>query len=330
MSTTPNAYGNALGTSMPFVQWSAVGTPFGQLVKPGGRVAAFVRSTGAQDLDDLFVRDNLVASVNEAAKRCRSGLNDIIYALPGHVESITAADSWSNVVPGTQIISAGVPGATNNPTITWANTAATLALNDANVTILGLTLVWNGVDAVATPMPVTAAGNIVAGCNIVLEATAAGALKGVEVSSASANGFRFLSNTMLSANLTKLMTSSPVLVSAAADDIVIADNYISNGNPGTNVLGLIAVTAAATNVRILRNTLIQLNTAGTALFTVTVGAVAATGVIAYNNSLIATDVTATTSGVTVNAAAAATMGVFENRTKDATATNGVLSPVVAA
>jgi hypothetical protein len=326
MSTTPNAYGNALGGAAPFMALSAVGTPFGQLIKPGGRVAAYVRSTGFQDLDDNLVRDNLVTSVNEGLKRCRAGLNDIVYVLPGHVENVAAADTWSSAVSGCQIIGCGTPGATNNPTITWTATAGTLALNDANVTIMGLTLVWNGIDAVVTPMPVTAAGVVIAGCNIVMESTAAGVLKGVEVSAAG-SGFRFLSNNMLSANLTKLQTSAPVLISGAADDVVISDNYISAGNPGTNVLGLIAVTAAATNVRILRNTLIQLNTAGTALFSVTVGAVAATGVIGYNNSLIATDITATTSGVTVNAAAAATMGVFENRTKDATATNGVLAPV---
>lgn len=328
MSTTQNAYGNFLSNQPPFLSnYAAIASPWGTFVKPGGRVAAYVRSTGAQDGEDHFAASGLlVTTIDAGLKRCRSGQNDIVFVLPGHAENVATANSWPSLVAGTQIIGVGGTGTTNAPTLTWTTTASTLTLNVANVTITGLTLAWNGIDALVTPMPVTAAGVAIVGNTIRAESASAGALKGVEVSSAG-SGFRFIGNSVLSADLTKLMTSSPVLISGAADDVIISDNYISSGNPGTSVLGLIAVTAAATNVRIVRNTLIQLNTAGTALFTVTVGAVAATGVIAYNNSLIATDVTSTTSGVTVNAAAAATMGVFENRTKDATATNGVLSPV---
>lgn len=330
MSTDANAYGNFLSNLPPFVSnYAAISSPWGTFVKPGGRVAAYVRSTGAQDGEDHFAASGLlVATVNDGLKRCRAGQNDIVFVLPGHVENVAAADAWSNAVAGAQIIGVGVPGATNNPTITWTATAGTIALNDANVAISGLTLVWSGIDAVVTPMPVTAAGVRIVGCVIRAETATAGALKGVEVSAAG-SGFRFLGNTVLSADITKLMTSSPVLVSGAADDVIIADNYISSGNPGTNVLGLIAVTAAATNIRILRNTLIQLNTAGTALFGVTVGNVAATGVIAYNNLKTATDVTITTT-LASQAGSAALPGIaqFENRVCDATNTQGVLEPVV--
>ncbi len=332
MSTTANAYGNFLSNAPPFLSnYAAIASPWGTFVKPGGRIAAYVRSTGAQDGEDHFAASGLlVTTLDAACKRCRSGQSDIIFVLPGHTENLAIANSLPSLVAGTQIIGLGGMGATNAPTLTWTATASTMLLNVANVTITGMRLVWNGIDALVTPMPVTAAGVALVGNTIVAESTAAGALKGVEVGVAG-SGFRFIGNTLLSANLTKLMTSSPVLISGAADDIQVSDNYISSGNPGTNVLGLIAVTAAATNVRILRNTLIQLNTAGTALFTVTVGAVAATGVIGYNNSLLATDITATTSGVTVDAAAAATMLVAENRTGDAaTGRSAVLSPVAAA
>lgn len=330
MSTTPNAYGNFLSNPPPFLSnYAAVASPWGTFVKPGGRVAAYVRSTGAQDGEDHFASSGLlVASINEGLKRCRAGQNDIVFVLPGHVENVAAADSWSSAVAGAQIIGVGVPGATNNPTITWTATAGTIALNDANVTISGLTLVWSGIDAVVTPMPVTAAGVSIIGCLIRAETATAGALKGVEVA-VGGSGFRFVGNTMLSADITKLMTSAPVLVSGAADDVVVSDNYIASGNPGTSVLGLIAVTAAATNVRILRNTLIQLNTAGTALYGVTVGDVAATGVIGYNNLKTATNVTITTS-LASQAGTAAQVGIaqFENRVCDATNTQGVLEPVV--
>ncbi len=332
MSTTANSYGNFLSNAPPFLSnYAAISAPWGTFVKPGGRVAAYVRSTGAQDGEDHFAASGLlVTTIDAGLKRCRSGQSDIVFVLPGHTESISTANFWPSLVAGSQIVGLGSSGATNAPTLTWTATASTLLLNVANVLITGMRLVWNGIDAVVTPMPVTAAGVNIIGNVIVAESTAAGALKGVEVSAAG-SGFRFIGNSILSANLTKLMTSAPVLVSGAADDVVIADNYISSGNPGTSVLGLIAVTAAATNVRILRNTLIQLNTAGTALFGVTVGDVAATGVIAYNNLKTATDVTIT-STLASQAGTAALPGIaqFENRVCDATNTQGTLEPVVSA
>lgn len=332
MSTTANAYGNFLSNQPPFVSnYAAIVSPWGTFVKPGGRVAAYVRSTGAQDGEDHFAASGLlVATIDAGLKRCRSGQNDIVFVLPGHVESVSTANFWPSLVAGAQIIGLGSGGATNAPTLTWTATTSSILLNVANVTVAGLTMVWTGIDAVVAPLTVTGAGCTVVNCSITLETASAGVLKGIEVSTG-ASGFRCVNNTMLSIGLAKLMTSAPVLISAAVDDVLVNNNYISSANPGTSVLGLIAVTAAATNVRINANTLIQLNTAGTALFTVTVGAVAATGVIGYNNSLIATDVTATTSGVSVNAAAAATMLIVENRTGDAaTGRSAVLSPVVAA
>lgn len=332
MSLLANAYGSFLSSALPYYQaMPGIVTPYGTLLKPGGRVAAYVRSTGAQDGEDHFASSGmLVATLAAGLARCRSGQNDIVYVLPGHAENIAGADGLTGLVAGTQIVGVGVSGASNNPTLTWTATASSILLAVANVTMSGLNLVWNGIDAVVAPMTISAAGCVVSGCTITCASAAAGALKGLVIATGGATT-KVFGNTFLSVTATKLMTSAPILLSGVVNDVLITGNYISNGNPGTSVLGLIAVTGAATNVRILGNTLVQLNTAGTALFTVTVGAVAATGVIGYNNSLIATDITATTSGVTVDAAAAATMLVVENRTGDAaTGRSAVLSPVVAA
>jgi len=332
MSLFQNAYGNFLSSALPYYQaMPGIVTPYGTLLKPGGRIAAYVRSTGAQDGEDHFAASGmLVSTIQAAMARCRSGQNDVIYVLPGHVETVAGADHFTNLVAGTQIMGVGVPGATNNPTLTWTATASSFLLDVANVTVSGLTMNWIGIDAVAAPITVSAAGCTISGCTIVCEDASSGALKGI-VLGTGASGSKVLGNTFLSVGEAKPMTSSPVLISGAIDDVVVAGNYISCANPGTSVLGHIAVTGVATNVRIVGNTCVQLETAGTALFTITVGAVAASGVISYNNSLIGTDIVATTSGVTVNAAAAATMLVAENRTGDAaTGRSAVLSPVVAA
>ena len=314
-----------------FSNYAAIGGPNGTTIKPGGRVAAYVRSTGAQDGDDHFAASGLlVASLNDACRRCRPNQNDIIYVLPGHVETISAADGLSNLVAGTQIIGAGTPGASNNPTITWGATAATLLLDVANVTLAGLNLNWIGVDNVVVAIPVTAAGCSILDCVITAESASAGILKGIEVA-AGGSGFRFCRNTVVSVGEAHPLTSAVVLISGAADDILVADNYIAAANPGTNVLGHVAVTAAATNVRIVRNTFIQLETAGTALYVVTVGDVASTGYAAHNFCKIGSAVTATTSGFTVGTAGLVGFGLFENYVTDTEAgRSGVLSPVVAA
>jgi hypothetical protein len=328
MSTTPNAYGNFLSNAPPFISnYAAIAGPFGIHVKPGGRVAAYVRSTGAQDGDDLFAMSgNLVATINEGCKRCRSGKGDVVVVLEGHAESLAVADSIPDLVAGTTIISAGTPGASNNPTLTWSATASSLLLNVADVTIAGFNFVWNAVDGLVAPLTVTATGCRVVGNHITVADADEGALKGVEVSTGGSR-FMFTGNTVVGVGEAQPLTSAVVLVSAAVDDVAIEGNYIAAANPGTSVLGLIAVTAAATNLRIRYNEVIQLETAGTALFGITVGDVAATGTISRNFCKIGSAVTTTTSGFTVGTAGLVGVGLFENYCADSAAASGVLSPV---
>lgn len=325
MSTVPNAFGNALGSAPPFVDYSALGTPFGTFVRPGGRVAAYVRSTGAQDLDDLFVRDNLVTSLNDACKRCRSGLNDVICVLPGHDEDVTGADFLSDLVAGTQIVGVGRPGASNNPKLTWTATTSTVLLNVADVSIIGMTLDWAGIDNVAAPITVSAAGCGIFGCHIIVQdATgSAGAVQGVDVASGG-NGFRFIGNRCLSDDEGEPLTGGGIVeVSAAVDDVVISQNYMSAA--AANTVGLILVSAAATNLTIANNWLYNLETtSGDA--NIVVGNVAATGIVAYNLIKLMTGADPNAANIGINTGAAATtLGQFENYVVDDTDLQGILA-----
>ena len=58
-----------------------VRTSFGSFVEPGGRVAAYVRSTGMQDGDDSYLATNLVTTLNAGLARCRAGLGDTVFVL---------------------------------------------------------------------------------------------------------------------------------------------------------------------------------------------------------------------------------------------------------
>lgn len=131
-------------------------TPFGTLVPPGARVAAYV-GPQSESTDAYSASSLLVSTLNAGLARCRSGKGDIVFVLPGHAETITTANAFSNLVSGTRIIGVAPFGSGLMPTITYSNTAATMLLNVANVQITGMKFV-PGVDAVVNYVNVSGAG----------------------------------------------------------------------------------------------------------------------------------------------------------------------------
>lgn len=267
-------------------QFDALTLPNGTWIKPGGRVAAYVRSTGLQEGDDLFAMSgNLVPSINAACARCRSGKRDIVYVLDGHTESVTGADAWSNLVAGTQIVSAGRPGAASNGTITFGtSTAAQVLVDVADVSILGLNLVMNGLDNIVLPISVTAAGFTFANNEVTFQ-TAAGVAQPVDgiALGAGANFAEISNNRFLSEDNTDQNTGSVILIgTGAAQGLVgvkVNDNYIIASTPG-DTDGIIHVASTGRGVEIRRNVIHQLAT--TADSAIRADNVACLGVIADN------------------------------------------------
>src|SRR5688572_22959942 len=100
MSLIANGFGNFLSTAAPFFQsMPAIVMPGATIIKPGGRIAAYVRSTGAVDGEDHFANSGmLVTTIAAGLLRCRAGQNDIIYCLPGHTETFAATGAiWTPV-----------------------------------------------------------------------------------------------------------------------------------------------------------------------------------------------------------------------------------------
>lgn len=176
---------------------SGVRTEFGTLLPPGGMLACYLRSTGAQSGDDADVKRRLVTTLNQACSYVRAGKPDYIMVMPDHVESISTANQLTNLVAGTRIIGMGV-GA-NRPTFTWTTATASVLLNKDNVEwsncILNLD---GGTTATTNAAPITISGN-------------ANALKG---------------------NLIRMGTDASNIVTigitttAAADDLTISDNFM--------------------------------------------------------------------------------------------------------
>jgi len=158
------AFSNVPRTAMP------IQTPYGVLSGPGTRVAAYVRSGGIQDGDDDFIRTNLVTTLNSALARCRSGLGDTVYVLPGHEEDISSADFLSSLVAGTNIV--GIGQGSNRPTLTWSTATSTVLLDVADVTLQNMVFEFAGDPtlsaalSVAAPITVSAAGCSIVNCQV--------------------------------------------------------------------------------------------------------------------------------------------------------------------
>jgi hypothetical protein len=122
----------------------------------------FVSSTHTNKADTV---DNGIspvrpfATIDYAIGRCTANNGDIIYVLPDHAETISAAGGITCDVAGVSIIGLGV--GTDRPAINFTATGSTLPVSAANVTLYNL-LFTGGVDAITTMLPVTAAN-----CNII-------------------------------------------------------------------------------------------------------------------------------------------------------------------
>lgn len=325
MSLFANAAGNFLSTTLPYYQsMPGIITPYGTLLKPGGRVAAYVRSTGAQDGEDHFASSGLLVSTIQAGlARCRSGQNDIVYVLPGHTETFTAADSLSDLVAGTQLIAVGRPGASNNPTLTWNNTAATVLLNVADVSVVGFNLDFTGVDAVVAPITITGAGCSLIGNHITVAGGDEGATTPITVGTG-ANNCLIAGNKMLA---TGTQTEVNIIsVTAAVDNLEIAGNKISCLLTSATG-GIIQIGAAATNLDIHDN--LFYNSVEDGVCIRVADTFAATGWI-YRNFGKTIDAGGTVANtlklVSFEGTTESLIGCFENYATDEATASGVISP----
>lgn len=327
MSLFQNAYGNFLSTALPYYQaMPGIVTPYGTLLKPGGRIAAYVRSTGAQDGEDHFAASGMLVSTLQAGlARCRSGQGDIVYVLPGHTESISTADFMTNLVAGTQIVSAGKPGASNNPTFTWTTTASTFLLDVADVALVGLTLNMGGADAVVAPITVTGAGCTICGCHIIAGTSATLESTTCVTVSTGANDFTFAANRMTATG--GAVTTAMVSVAAAvARTTIVGNRFFTTQSSATT--GVIAIGAACTELDVGWNIIYNAVEDGVGI---RLADVAATGMI-YNNYAGGVDVGGTVANALKCVSFAGTTQItrcFENRSNDENAASGVLAPAVA-
>jgi hypothetical protein len=307
----------ALVRDLPAIQsFPGFRTPWGIQLPPGGRVAAYLRSTGAQDGDDITIGNNLVTTLASALARVRSGMGDTIIVLPGHAENVTTTPTW---VAGTRLLGVRLGAAT--PTFTWSATDSQWAINVANVTIAGCKLAISGANGVVKGINVTGSDCTIVDNEIVLATGAAlKATIGLELNTG-ADRFRLLLNKVYG-TATHNVTNG-FLVTAAVSDCEFTGNRMIASATATN--GLINFVGASLNNLVMDNVIYNTHTSSTTCIAV---ADAASDGIAVRNLFGAKVGTGTAPAVTgiVFAGSNSLWTCDENYSTPTKNTSGLLTP----
>lgn len=292
---------------------------FGRSI-PGGVLA--IEDQGLSTGDRFFVHSGTgkttnsgsspggaLTTIDAAIGKCNASVGDIIYVMPGHAETISAAAGIDADVIGISII--GLGQGANRPVIT-CDTADTvdIDIDAASVTIKNLIFSANFADIVAL-IDVNATDFTLDGCHF--QATAVDKNFKIVVQDAAAAAsdritIKNCTSTMLDAADTHFLN-----LAGTGDGHIIIDNIL-HGNWGTMCLGGAGI---VTNCSILRNYIFNIATDADSC--INMGATA-TGVMAGNmcSGGHATD------GIVVG-----DLGGLENYYVLSTAAfNGILEPAV--
>ena len=101
---------------------------------------------------DLDTNPRFFATIDAAINACTANASDNIVVMPGHTETVASAGAITADVAGVSII--GLGNGADKPTLTFSDTASTVAISGASVTMKGFRLV-PGVDAVVSPLVLT-------------------------------------------------------------------------------------------------------------------------------------------------------------------------------
>src|SRR6476620_334714 len=313
---------------LPYVGNDSVGqrTPHGTWLPPGSRVAAYV-GPQSESTDAYSSSSLLVSTLAAGLARCRAGKGDVVAVLPGHTETVSTTTMLDNLVSGTQIIGCAPAGSSLMPTFTWAGTTTTAiwSLNDANVTLNGLRLHFNGADSMDTPIKVSATGNTITNCYILVGSdTALDSDVGITVL-AGGDHFLFRNNYVYSTG-TAVMTNALLISGDTVDSPKVLNNTFIC--PATSTNGIVEVglsTAVITNLEIANNVFVNKSTGSACIRLLDT---AMTGVV-YNNYCGLTANTAPlTTGISLAGTTNTLVQFFQNFTNDGEAkgTSGILSP----
>lgn len=274
----------------------------------------YVSSTSTTKSDSAgagYSPDAPFATIDYAIGRCTANKGDIIYVMPGHAETISAAGGITADVAGISIV--GLGNGSNRPTITFGHTAATFAVSAADVLVQNIRCTCS-VDEVVKLFHVTAAG-----CT----------LDKVDFfETASAQAIQFLLTTAAADQLTvqncyhrqdTAATAAQLWIQlVGTNDTRILDNTFILTLQNGATCAVINATTAVVNCQIARNTILQ--TGGTTQVSAILLVASSTGFVHDNR--VAAAVTTLAGTVALASAYGA-----ENYTLNTANKSGIIDPV---
>lgn len=187
------------------------------------------------------------ATIDYAVGQCTANRGDIIMVMPGHSEDIASATSLVFDVAGVAVI--GLGSGSLRPDLNFSNTAGSVEIDAADVTLYNLTFTAD-VSAVVVGVNVDAAGCTIDNCEFNFNATGDDFITGIDVDAVA--GFTFTNNAVYAednvagaAEFIRLDTATQYTISnnhiqgefsdgciisegAAGSQGLIADNYLYN------------------------------------------------------------------------------------------------------
>lgn len=265
----------------------------------------YVNSVTGSDGNDGKDYTQPLASMAQATLSATASNGDIVVAMPGHVETVTAAGGLALNKAGVTYV--GLGSQTTRPTITFTTaTTATMTITAANIALDNFAYAQT-FDAIVSPLVISAAGCTLSNSYFNTANASAQVTQMILTTSAASNlsivGNRF-------SGTTDAGTTAAITI-VGGDNAVITDNdFIGAYSSGVGAIQ--NITTACTNFVIRRNTIINETASATKAITMVS---TSTGVVAENKFGIGSG------AAPITAAAAWWMG---NWSAAAVATNGTL------
>lgn len=203
---------------------------------PDGAIGGSNGNSGLSPLEPL-------STIDYAVGLCAASRGDVIYVMPGHSETVTAAAGLALDVAGISVI--GLGNARNRPSITTSASTAVTADVDfdaANIRLSNFQIDITGVDSIDAFLDVNSTDCQIDNCDILMADSGGQADRGV-VLATGAGRFKFFKNVVDSRTAGAI---SAVQLVGTADGVVVADNYFygdystatienATGNVNTNI-----------------------------------------------------------------------------------------------
>jgi hypothetical protein len=262
-------------------QLSRYGAIANPVAVPLNAKAFFVAGANTVDFSNLqqeFPVDKdgevrVFTTIQAAVNATRASRGDVIYVMPGHTESVTAAAGLVINKAGVSII--GLGRGASRPTITFSGVVgADMDIDAANVTIENIVFALTGVDALAAPIDVNAADFTLRGCRVITASASAQATLAI-LTDANANRLTVEDSTFLG---TADAGTATVIRIVGGDGHVIRRNIFQGAY--TTTLGAIENnTTACTNTFVTDNNINNLTASSTKAMVFAAGS---TGMISRN------------------------------------------------